>query len=168
MHKPSLGFSCSCSSSTPTAWVFSPEISSLRPFCQQTILSAHHLWVFPPSASPIRPPRGFSPWNFSLYAHFASKPYSPHIISGFFQLSPQLHTHHVGFLPGKLLSTPISPTKVSSQPCNLTRNSLYYIREPHIFETYYDLDIYSSISIWQYTYVWNLEVLDVLYIPSNV
>ena len=93
---------------TPTTWVFSPEISSLRPFCQQTILSAHHLWVFPPLFSAPRPPRGFSPREASRYAHFASKPYSPHIISGFFRLSSLPHAHHVGFLTGNFLSTPIS------------------------------------------------------------
>ena len=109
MHKPFLGFSALCLAHTPTTWVFSPEISSLRPFCQQTILSAHHLWVFPTLFPAPRPPRGFSPRESSRYAHFASKPYSPHIISGFFRPLPLPYAHRVGFLPGELLSTPISP-----------------------------------------------------------
>ena len=99
IHKPHLGFSCSYFSYTPTAWVFSPESFSLRPFRHQTILSAHHLWVFPPSASPLRPPRGFSPRKVSLCAHFVIKPHSPHIISGFFRSLPLPYAHRVGFLP---------------------------------------------------------------------
>ena len=72
IHKPHLGFSCSYFSYTPTAWVFSPESFSLRPFRQHILFLTHHLWVFPPSASPLRPPRGFSPRKFPLCAHFAS------------------------------------------------------------------------------------------------
>ena len=81
----------------------------LHPLYVPYPICTSHSWAFPPSASPIRPPRGFSPRKFPLYAHFVSKPYSPHIISGFFQLSSPPHAHRVGFLPEKLLSTPISP-----------------------------------------------------------
>ena len=120
---------------------------TLHPLYVPYSIYTSHLWVFPAPILPIHPPRGFSPPEASLYAHFASKPYSPHIISGFFCPSPPAprpprgfsprkfplcahfsnissssfiisglflppplpYAHHVGFLPGNFLSTPISP-----------------------------------------------------------
>ena len=69
MHKPFLGFSALCLAHTPTTWVFSPEISSLRPFLPanhtlrtSSLVFSNSLprptpttWVFSPEISSLRP-----------------------------------------------------------------------------------------------------------------
>ena len=97
---------------------------TLHPLYVPYSIYTSHLWVFPAPILPIHPPRGFSPLEASLYAHFSNISSSSLIISGFFRPPPLPYAHHVGFLPGKLLSTPISPTSHTLRTSSLGFSAL--------------------------------------------
>ena len=84
----------------------------LHPLYVPYSMCTSYTWAFPVLSISPRPPHGVSPREASLYAHSPGKSSSSRIFSGFFPLSAPLHAHRVGFLPGKLFSTPISPVNL--------------------------------------------------------